>query len=493
MPNERLVSQVEELEKDRKEENKKKKPKAWKYILNISFVLIATSLAFFFSIKDNAKETLTYLARCKIEWLFAVAGMVTFMICIRSFILFCFARLYSRTYKYHQAIAVDQIGIFYNAITPGASGGQIMQAYTYKKQGVQVSSAVSIMAMYSIVYQSVLIIFGIISFIVKYDFITSLGEIDTAIKIADMPLKLPIWPLTIIGFILNVSVILVVLLMGYWHGFHNFIMGPCVSLLAKIKLVKKPDKMRENLRIQVENFKIEFRRLFTNVRFTLLVVFCFSLYMIAKFSIPYFVGQALGNVSPQASFWDSIFLSNYHQMVTGLIPLPGSAGVSEFFFYQLFLNNNDPTKGFFYEQAETLIDSISASRSMTRAALIIWRTATFSVPIVLAGFVAAFYKSSPKNEAHLHGDMPNRETFVALQNETFIQRQAEVINAEETNRLSRSAVIQRLKSFNKKKDVDKPLSDSQYDNVNISGFDDEIEEKQTVSKRPITKKKDRYK
>ena len=479
MQKEELMSQVEELENN-KQEPKKKKHKTWKYILNISFVLIVTFLAFIFSIKDNANDILNYLKDCDLKWLLVSFGMALSMILIRAFILFCFARLYSRKYKYRQAIAVDQIGVFYNAVTPGSSGGQIMQAYTYKKQGVQISSAVSIMAMYSIVFQSVLIVFGIVSFIVKYDFIISIGQIETGITIGGWDVNLPVWPLTIIGFLLNVSVILVVLLMGYWHGFHNFIMGPCIGLFAKMKIIKKPDKMRENLRIQVENFKIEFRRLFTNIRFTLLVIFFFTGYMFIKFSIPYFVGQALHNESPSASFWDSIFLSNYHQMVTGLIPVPGSAGISEYVFYQLFVNSKYPQKGFFYVVATNSANDVAASKALCKAALIVWRSITFSIPLLIAGFIAAFYRSSPKDEAHIHGDLPNRETFVALQNETFIQRQAEVINAEQTNKLSRSAVIERLKSLSKKKSNkpnEKDLTNQDFDDVNITGFDDEEDNK----------------
>ena len=476
MQKDELISQVEKLENNQ-EEPKKKKRKTWKYILNISFVLIVTFLAFIFSIKDNAKDIISYLKSCDLKWLFISFGMALLMVLIRAFILFCFARLYSRKYKYRQAIAVDQIGVFYNAVTPGSSGGQIMQAYTYKKQGVQVSSAVSIMAMYSIVFQSVLIVFGLVSFIVKYDFIISIGFIETGIQIGDVPLKLPVWPLTIVGFLLNVSVILVVLLMGYWHGFHNFIMGPCISLLAKMKIVKKPDKMRESLRIQVENFKIEFRRLFTNIRFTILVVLCFTVYLFVKFSIPYFVGLALHNESTSATFWDSIFLSNYHQMITGLIPVPGSAGISEYAFYQLFVNSNNLNKSFFFTSAISQVSADPAvnSRNLCRAALIVWRSITFSVPLLIAGFVAAFYRCSPKDEAHLHGDLPNRETFVALQNETFIQRQSEVLNAEETNRLSRAAVIAKLKSLNKKKTEEIPiendLTQQEFEDVNINDFD----------------------
>ena len=154
---------------------------------------------------------------------------------------------------------------------------------------------------------------------------------------------------------LNVGVILLVLLMAYWHGFHNFVMGPVISLLSKIKILRNPDKTRENLRVHVENFKIEFRRLWTNIPFFILVFFLFALYMTLKFSIPYFCGLALHNEHTSIKyFWDSIFLGNYHQMITGILPLPGSAGVSEFFFTKLFFNENNPEEGFYFIGRELL-------------------------------------------------------------------------------------------------------------------------------------------
>ena len=164
-------------------------------------------------------------------------------------------------------------------------------------------------------------------------------------------------------------------------------MGPVVSLCHKLKIVKNPDKTRENLRIQVENFKIEFRRLSTNIPFLILVVACFTAYMILKFCIPYFVGLALGNQSPAAGFWDCIFLSNYHQMVTGLIPIPGSAGVSEFVFYNLFVNESQMETGFFCKFTEALVpDPVTGemvlrnvvdpagTRALARSSLLLWRS-----------------------------------------------------------------------------------------------------------------------
>ena len=468
----------------------KSKKTTIKYVINISLVLVITGLAIFLAIKDDASEIFKTLAGADWRYLLVIVGIMLGCIGVRSFLYFAFAHLFTRKYHFHQAIAVDQIGQFYNAITPGASGGQIMQAYTYRKQGMAVSSAVSILAMYSIVYQVILIIFGLISFIVKYDFITALGYVKITLNESGA-INIPIWPLTIVGFILNVGVIALVFLMGYWHGFHNFIMGPIVSLCHKLKIVKNPDKTRENLRIQVENFKIEFRRLSTNIPFLILVVVSFTAYMILKFCIPYFVGLALGNESAAGGFWDCIFLSNYHQMVTGLIPIPGSAGVSEFVFYNLFINESQMETGFFcvfIDIADPITGDmiravdINATRALARSSLLIWRSSTFVIPILIGGFVAAFYRSSPKDEVH-SGDMPNRQTFYSLQQQTYVERYNEVESLAETSRLSRKAIVEKLtpKIGKKKKATKKKnsrvtpvaISKEDYDEVELDDLEDD--------------------
>ncbi len=472
---EELQKQVEQYEQDKKTGKKKSKKSIIKYILNLAFVLIVTAASIIISLfgggTEKAKDIWTLIISARWEWLLAIVGVMVGVILVRSFVLFCFARLYTRKYHFHSAIAVDQVGVFYNAVTPGASGGQIMQAYTYKKQGLHISSAVSALAMYSIVFQIVLIIYGTLAFIMKFDLIMSIPPLT--LKFDTVTIAIPPLVLTIIGFLLNVSVILIVLLMAYWHGFHNFIMGPLVGFLAKIKILKKPDKTRENLRIQVENFKIEFRRLWTNIPFFILVAISFSIYFTLKFSVPYFVGLALGNVHNGFSyFWESVFLGNYHQMITGLVPLPGSAGVSEYFFNKLFYNETNPELGFYFSNIATDGETIAfskASSSLTMSALLLWRSITFIIPIVVAGLTTAFYRASPREEVYKRGDVPNRETFVALQNETYVMRKEEVDALIETQTLSRKAILMKLRGNNKAKEnkkKKKPSEDVSFGNVN---------------------------
>ena len=472
-PNEELERQVAQYEQDKKTGKKKSKKSIVKYVLNISFVLIVTAVSIILTTWNKWDSIIDNLAQADIKWLFAILGVVLGTILVRSFILFCFARLYTRDYHFHQAIAVDQVGQFYNAVTPGASGGQIMQAYTYKKQGLHISSAVSALAMYSICFQIVLIIYGLLAFIIKFDLIMAMENISIKFN-NGFVLVIPTLLLTIIGFLLNVSVILIVLLMGYWHGFHNFIMGPVVGLGAKLKILKNPDKTRENLRISVENFKIEFRRLWTNIPFFILVMVSFAVYMTLKFSIPYFCGLALGNEHYTIQyFWDSVFLGNYHQMITGIIPIPGSAGVSEYVFTMLFVNKKNPSDGFYFCGTWPYDKT---SEALAVSCLLLWRSITFIIPIIVAGLTTAFYKASPKEEASARDDLPNRETFVALQNETYIMRKEEVDAIIHTQSLNRQAIIAKMKEGRKKpskdnkkgKPIPKNVEDDDYNELDIS-------------------------
>ena len=482
-----LRKQVEQYEEDKRTGKKKSKKSVVKYILNISLVLIVTIISIILSVWGKTETIWNNFMSSDPKWILVIIGIMAGIILIRSFVLFCFARLYTRRYHMHQAIACDQIGVFYNAVTPGASGGQIMQAYTYKKQGLHISSAVSALAMYSIVFQIVLIFYGLVSFFVKFDLILSIEFISITINNVDI--NIPIILLTVVGFLLNVSVILIVLLMAYWRGFHNFVMGPVIGLGSKLRIVKDPDKSRENLRIQVENFKIEFRRLWTNIPFFILVAVCFTIYMTLKFSIPYFCGLALGNENVGIQyFWDSVFLGNYHQMITGLIPIPGSAGVSEYVFSKLFFNEKHPELGFYFIEKLTPGEGVPyarASEALTVSALLLWRSITFILPIIFAGMVTAFYRASPKDEVSARGDIPNRQTFVALQNETYVMRKEEVETLIHTASLSRKAILERLKKpaqarkprVKKKKVEDRTnemIKDDDYREVEIEEDEDDL-------------------
>lgn len=411
--------------KDSEIDSGKKKRSGLKYLIYILIVLIATAVSLTISLwGDNFQAVVDSFHDADWRWFAIMMAIIFASYGVEGLILLIFCRLYTRQYKMHQGVATAFIGQFYSDVTPGASGGQAMQIYTMKSQGIQVSNAASIMVMSFILYQSSLIIFDIAAFAVEWDVV-----INMTVSIPAVNWNLPLWPIIIAGFLLNLSLIFLLLTMSYSRHFHNFILHYVIGFLGRIRLIKNPDAARESLRVQVENFKIELKRLASNVPVIIVQVLLYMLVLLMRFSAPYFSAYAVHATGPwfngDYSFVNMLhvsFLASFHQMVTGLIPLPGSAGVSELFYTYLFSG------------------IIQGGQGVLNSSQIMWRTATFHIILVVSGFVSAFYRSRPKEPIQY----ANRKTFVNLQLETYEERKRSADTLFETRQLSRKEVQRRI-------------------------------------------------
>ena len=438
----------------------KKKRSGLKYLIYIIIVLIATGISLTMSLwGDNFNKVIDTMGSADWRWFGLMLGLVAVSYMLEALIILVFCRLFTRKYKFHQGLATSMIGQFYSDVTPGASGGQAMQVYTMKTQGVQVSNAASIMVMSFILYQSSLILFDIVALVVEWDKVISIN-----VKLFDA--YIPMWPIILAGFALNLAVIALLFTMSYSHHFHNFILHYAIGILGKFRILKDPDKSRESLRVQVENFKIELKHLLYNIPVLLLQLFFYILILFVRNSIPYFSALAvhatnLGDSFDFMTMLHTCFLTSFHQMCTGLIPLPGSAGVSEVFFEKLFSD--------FFQGAGVI-----------QSAQILWRTATFHIVLVVSGIVAAFYRSRAKEPV----PFADHKTFVNMQLETFDERKRNMETLYETRQLSRKEIQKKISSFPRNNDdrSDTPLT-GRIDRVQVSKPKKEKAEKPKKEKK----------
>lgn len=361
-----------------------------RYVIYLVLVAGLTVLAFYLTVGNNVDAILDTLKHSNVWFILVIIAIVILCIMCRSLALFFLTRMFDKSYMFHRSIAIDQICALYRMVTPAGIGGNVMGVYTYNKQGIRVSNALSIIAMYAISYQFVMILYGFITIICKSHLIGEIGYIPISFG-SSSPVNIPLWLLITLGFLFNVSSIGIILLISYWNGFFRFIRGPIVKGLAKVHIIKDVEKSQTRLDDSVVNFRNNLKMLLKNWKILLIVCLCFFAYITVSYSAPYFCGLSLGNTSPNANYWDSVLLSNFHQMVTCIIPIPGSSVISELFFLKLFYPSTGPQ---FFDSENT-----------ARAALLLWRSLMFVIPLIIASIYTIVYRPRKrKNENNENQD-----------------------------------------------------------------------------------------
>lgn len=406
---------------------KKGKNKTTRYLLNLVLILVLTVGYSTFTLWNTFGEVLAALQSPQANYNYAII-IVLLLIGFYFFdgvILFFFARLYTRTYKLHRGIANAFIGQFYANVTPSGSGRQFAQVVTYNKQGVNVSAGASIVVMYYILYQIVLIIFGLISVLFNIRMFIESPPLNL------LGLNVPLWLFAVAGLFISGSIIFFMLVVSLSRKLHAFFIEKGINLLAKIKLIRNPEQRKKKLIISTENFRIELRRLSSNIPATIAILVLFIFKFICLYSTSYVVGVMLDpTLATPSIYFASLTRTSFLQMVIGIVPIPGGAGVTEYLYEVMFLPifNNEI--------------------GLTRAIQIIWRFATFYSGLIVGGFVSALYRSSM--EDLIDPSTGKVKTFTDLQVETFAERKISSDTAYETSKLSLREIKARLAKDTKK-------------------------------------------
>lgn len=384
-------------------ETTKHHKKSKKYTLNILIILIVAFgfTAFTLLTDDNLSLVIDAFSQADfvvIGLIFLIMGIVIF---IESTILFILARLYTTRYSIAKGIGNYFIGAFFSHITPSSSGGQFAQAYTFKQQGIELANAASILVMHFLLYQIAQVFFGGLAILFRFNSFSA-----SAAPITIGSLTFSIIDISLIGFAINFLIIFGILLLAKSKFIHRVVVSGVVSVLGKLKLIKDPILVNENLKVQIENFRIELKRLQSNTAVTTVLLLLFLLRMTLANSLPYFAALAIPSIDlSQTSIIDSIFMTAYLNVIVNFAPLPGAVGFSEFFFSYLF-------------------QSLFGGYTQTIAPQLIWRGVTFYTTLIIGSFVVLIYRFGKRH------DLLNEETtsFVELQKQTIeIRRQTSEI------------------------------------------------------------------
>lgn len=329
---------------------------------NTIFVLLIAIIVIYFIVKDDFQSIVNNLILAN-KWLIILSVVLIFLYWLfRAMSLYLIAREYKKKIKFRVILQQTLITQFFNGITPFATGGEPMQVYMLTKSGIKVANATNIIVQEFIMYQIALVVIGFVALFLNFRYnICTLSPI--------------LGNLILIGFIINISIGLVLLFVSFSKRFSRAIVNLALKLCIKLRIVKNVEKAKKSWNEKVEEYNESGTMLKENKALfcecVLLNIFSLALFYL----IPYFVFLSLGyhNIGLMQVFVSSAFIL----IVGNFVPMPGGTGGIEFAFSKFF---------------ELMIPSVAL-----KSALLIWRVITYYLGIIVGGISLGFFKGDDKS------------------------------------------------------------------------------------------------
>lgn len=250
----------------------------------------------------------------------------------------------------------------FHAITPFASGGQPWQIYKLKKDGLSLGESTNIIIQDFIAYQITLVLLGVIAVISNHLF-----HILPAIN--------NIRYLVMIGFTINIFVIILLFAVAFNENLNKKITYKAVNFLYKIKILKDKEKYLNKAEEFVKNFHNGAKILIEDKFGFLKVISLNFIALTFQYLIPFTLMKGLNiYVNP----FYVIVTSAYVMLIDSMIPTPGSTGGLEYGFISFFKNF---IKG-----------------SKLSIIMIVWRLITYYFGIIIGVIALNIHKEDDKWE-----------------------------------------------------------------------------------------------
>lgn len=322
-------------------------------IFNALFILGTFGMVVYFAFQSgDITQIGDSLKRVDPWWLLGGFGCFLIHLSMEGGILYVFFRFQQVRVSLKQGIKVGLIGMYYSSITPAATGGQPMQVFSMKKQGIPPGITSSALAVKFFGWQCALLLLGAVAWV------TNAGLIERAIGQAGKAL-------VSVGFVLNGLMVVLVILLAISRNLVRALIIFLVKAAHKVRLVKDVQRSSSKWDAALQDFHASVDIL-TQHPFQFLTLFLLSLVQVTGLmSATYFVYRSFGLNS--ALYTDILAVQLMLYIAASFTPLPGASGAQEGGFY-LFFNSFFPSNIIF-------------------AALIIWRFITYYMSII-TGFIA---------------------------------------------------------------------------------------------------------
>lgn len=332
---------------------------------NIFLILMFTGIVLYVTLSREGDQIIPMLKSTNIAVLIGIICMMIFDRALLGYGLMIECRQSHPKYTWGQGFVNAYVAGLFNNITPGASGGQVAQGYIFKKQGIPISHSVGILWLDFIVYQSTMTLYVLLLLILRFSyFYTNYSQFFLVV---------------LLGFAVSSGIIVFLWLLAKSPRFYNWLTTTGINIGVKLRLIRDREKTVENLNHQLEAFSHEIVVLVLHKKMIVSLVIINVIRLTLYYSIPFFCAKALHIDIAFSQILNIIALSAFVSMINAFLPMPGSSGGTEAVFVLMY---------------STIFSVVDATSIM-----ILWRSVTFYLTLIIGSAVFLYARTRPDIEA----------------------------------------------------------------------------------------------
>ena len=262
------------------------------------------------------------LALTSADWRYLTLGLLLMaaFICCEGRASHLILRALGSPQPYRRCCFYSCSGFFFSNITPSATGGQPMQVYYMKRDGVPVVHGAMDMLLVTIGYHTAVVIFGAAALLFRGELLAVLGGG--------------------VGFLLGLGFAIFLVLDGAMLLL-LFLPGPMerlgrfgIRLAFRLRPALDRERLEKRLAEELERYGQGARVLRSSPALLPQVILLSMGQLACSYAVPCLVCLAFGVEG--VPFWTVFCLQVLCTIAVGYLPLPGSAGAAEGVFLQVF-------------------------------------------------------------------------------------------------------------------------------------------------------------
>lgn len=282
---------------------------------------IGIVLYFIFS-KDGLNDLLH--SDIHVIWYWVAAAVISELLFMffETVVIYIFIKDDYRDFSFFDAIKVSFMGLFWCAVTPSSTGGQPMQVYLLHSMGISIGYATSRLIQKFMVYQVVLTLINVVAVFLNLGFIMSRNN-ATLLLI-----------LLAFGFVSQLLVTGIMLLFSFSPKLSRKLIMFFAKILHKIRIIKNVDEKIASIDEQLKSFHTSNKDIYKKPKLLIPATIFTFVEFVFMFLVSYFIYRALG--FSEAGPVMIISSQAYVNLMSGMIPIPGSSGAAELGFAAFF-------------------------------------------------------------------------------------------------------------------------------------------------------------